>query len=229
MSADPNRMREETAMTRDRSARVRARRPLFLGAVALVLTTGTFLACGSDEPNPAPPSVDGGGGDETTLPTDDASIDADATPIDDGGMTNLDAPGDDADAATRQDAAVIEEGGTCPGANPCDCDNDGYEAATEACGGTACDDFDPLRHPNQGYVVEPPPSGADGNWDCKDPIEKQYVVKLNCATLLGLGCPAAQGFRTDPACGTVADYYQCKPGLLSCNPVKIGTRRQGCK
>jgi len=221
-------MREETAMTRQRSARARARRPSFLGflgAVALLMT-GTFLACGSDDPTPAPASVDGGG-DEFSSPADDAS--SDAAPIDDGGMTSFDAPGDDADAASREDAARIEEGGTCPGANPCDCDNDGYEAANEACGGTDCDDLDPLRHPNQGYVVEPPAPGEDGNWDCKDPIEKQYVTRLNCVTLLGLGCPAAQGYRNDPPCGTVADYYQCKPGLLSCNPVKIGTRRQGCK
>ena len=161
---------------------------------------------------------------------DGASSDADAAPIGDGGMTNFDAPGDEADAATRQDAAKIEEGGACPGANPCDCDNDGYEAQGDACGGTDCDDLDPLRHPNQGYVAEPPGEGSDGNWDCKNPVEKQYVVKLNCAALLGLGCNAtAQGYLNDPPCGTVADYYRCKPALLSCLAEKVGTRRQGCK
>ncbi len=213
-------------MTREHPARVRARRPLFLGALALLVTTGTFLACGSDDPVPAPPGVDGGG-DEASSPDEDAS--SDAAPIDDGGVTDFDAPGDNADAATRQDAAKIEEGGTCPGLNPCDCDNDGYEAQGE-CGGTDCDDRDPLRYPNQGYVSEPLEPGSDGNWDCKDPVEKQYVVKLNCATLLGLNCNSkAEGFRDDPPCGTVADYYRCKPGLLACGAEKIGTRRQGCK
>lgn len=214
-------------MRLEQSARVRARRPLFLGAVALVLVTGGFAACGSDDPVVTPPSVDGGG-DETS-PADDASSDVDAAPIGDGGMTNLDAPGDDAEAATRQDAARIEEGGTCPGANPCDCDNDGYQSQTDACAGNDCDDLDPLRHPNQTYVAEPPDQGKDGDWDCKNPIEKQYVVKLNCAALLGLGCKPAQGYVNDPPCGSVADYYECRPGVLSCNAVKIGTRRQGCK
>ena len=212
------------------TARVRARRPLFLGAVALVVVTAGFVACGSDDPNVQPqPSVDGGGGDETSPTADGASPDVDATPIDDGGTTNFDAPGDDADAATREDAAKIEEGGTCPGANPCDCDNDGYESQAGSCTGDDCDDLDPLRHPNQTYVAEPPEQGSDGNWDCKNPIEKQYVVKLNCAALLGLGCKPAQGYMDDPPCGSVADYYECRPGVLSCNAVKIGTRRQGCK
>ena len=215
----------------EQSARVRARQPLFLCAVAMLVgTTAVFVACGSDEPNVTPePSVDGGGDETPSTTTEDASSGEDAAPIDDGGTTNFDAPGDDADAATRGDAAKIEEGGTCPGANPCDCDNDGYEAQSETCGGNDCDDLDGLRHPDQLYVSEPPDPGKDGDWDCKQPIEKQYVINLNCSALLGLGCKPAQGYVNDPPCGSLADYYECRPGLLSCNAVKIGTRRQGCK
>ena len=84
-------------------------------------------------------------------------------------------------------------------------------------------------HPNQTYIAEPPEPPNEGNWDCTDPIEKQYVVNLNCAALLGLGCKRAQGYVNDPPCGSVADYFECQPGALSCNAVKIGTRFQGCR
>ncbi len=211
------------------SGRVGARRSLFLGALVLVAAAGGFIACGSDDPATPQPGLDAG--DETSSvdsSADSSASDVDADSITDAGM-NFDAPGDDVDAATREDAAKIEEGGTCPGANPCDCDNDGYQSQAGTCGGDDCDDLDPLRHPNQTYVAEPPEPGADGNWDCKDPIEKQYVTNLKCATLLGLGCPSAQGYLGDPPCGTVADYYECRSALLACNAVKIGTRRQGCK
>lgn len=164
--------------------------------------------------------------DDATTPEGGSQIDAptDAIP------PNLDAPGDDVEAGVREDGqAKVDAAAPCPGSNPCDCDNDGFEAEGDACNGTDCDDRDPLIHPSQNYIATPPDPPNEGNWDCTDPIEKQYVVNLNCATLLGLGCPAAQGYRDDPPCGSVADYYQCQSGLLSCNPVKIGTRRQGCK
>jgi len=149
--------------------------------------------------------------------------DADSA-VTDGPASNVDAPGDSVEAGTRQDGqAKIEADAACPGANPCDCDNDGYQAEGDACAGNDCDDRDPLVHPNQGYVVEPPEPPNEGNWDCVDPIEKQYVYNLNCAALGGSG----EGFRDDPACGAKADYYKCTGVLFGSE--MIGERRQGCK
>jgi len=137
---------------------------------------------------------------------------------------NADAPGDEVEAGVRQDGqARIDADAPCPGANPCDCDNDGYEGKAEGCAGDDCDDRDPVIHPNQGYISEPPEPPNEGNWDCTDPIEKQYVYNLNCGALGGTG----EGFRDDPACGAVADYYECTGFLFGSR--KIGTRRQGCK
>jgi len=138
--------------------------------------------------------------------------------------SNIDAPGDEVEAGVREDGqAKVPPDAACPGANPCDCDNDGYQAEGEDCGGDDCDDRDPLVHPDQIYISEPPEPPNEGNWDCTDPIEKQYVYNLSCSVLGGTG----EGFRDDPPCGVVSDYYRCT-GLLF-GSTKIGTRRQGCR
>ena len=155
-----------------------------------------------------------------TAPEGGAELDAPADVI----GANLDAPGDEVEAGVRRDGeAKLDVDAACPGPNQCDCDNDGFEAEGEACGGTDCDDRDPLIHPGQGYVAEPPEPPNEGNWDCKDPVEKQYVYNLTCGVLGGTG----EGFRGDPACGEEADYYRCTGVLFS--SAKNGTRRQGCK
>jgi hypothetical protein len=195
--------------------------------VAMLLGSATAfaIACGF-------PDVRFGEFDDVDVEAPDGEVDggdgadgADAEMASDARTSNADAPGDDVEAGTRQDGQAKIDGSTaCPGANPCDCDNDGYEAQGASCGGTDCDDFDPLIHPNQDhYIAEPPEPPNVGNWDCTDPIEKQYPFKLSCGALGGRG----EGFRNDPACGVEADYYRCTGFLFGSE--KIGTRRQGCR
>ncbi len=159
--------------------------------------------------------------DDVDGTTPEAGSEMDASS--DAAPSNVDAPGDEVEAGTRQDGqSKIEPDASCPG-NPCDCDNDGYLAEGDTCQGNDCDDRDPLIHPNQGYISEPPEPPNEGNWDCTDPIEKQYVYNMNCGVLGGSG----EGFLGDPACGVVADFYRCTGVLFG--STKIGTRRQGCK
>ena len=58
-----------------------------------------------------------------------------------------------------------------PPAPSCDADNDGYKAATHACGGNDCDDGDPERHPGGvEFCSGTLPSGrsaADHDEDCQ--------------------------------------------------------------
>jgi hypothetical protein len=197
-----------------------------LAVAAMVLA----IACGDDDVAPIPPFDGGDTGAATgdAAPASEAAADAAAdAPVVDAPAPR-DAPGDDVEAATRQDAAKIEPDAACKSSNPCDCDNDGYQSL--ACDASDCDDRDPLVHPNQTYVAEPPPPPNQGNWDCTGGVEKQYTFNLTCATLpLGLSCNTAEGFVGDPACGEVADYYRCKQAVLSCTAEKVGERRQGCR
>jgi hypothetical protein len=154
-------------------------------------------------------------------------------PSDAGGQiaeeTNVEAGGRPPALMAAVGVHRLGEAFPCASSNPCDCDGDGYLAKTATCGGNDCDDSDRRVHPKQDFVDEPPESGHTGDWDCSGGIEKQYVHKLDCKTLLGLECNAsAQGFVDDPPCGALADYYQCAPTLLACEPSKIGQRRQAC-
>ena len=135
------------------------------------------------------------------------------------------------EAGTRKDGeAKLPEDASCLSADPCDCDNDGYIAKSDACaGGNDCDDRDPAVHPNQTFMAESAEPPNVGDWDCSGNVEKQYVTNLKCPSVLGLACSSTQGFLGDPPCGAEIDYYACQSGLLSCTPGKIGTRRQGCK
>jgi len=216
------------------SPRIKTTHRLKLVALAAFAGAMVMAACGDDDDGVTPPaSVDGGqdgGGDETSEDSGDGGDGGGGGDATDA-LVIFDAPGDDVEAATRQDAAKLEAGAPCQAANPCDCDNDGYEAEGGTCAGNDCDDRDGLRHPNQTYVIEPPDPGKDGNWDCVNPIQKQYVEGLDCSTLLGLNCnTSAQGFTAKSvACGEEADYYQCQQSGLACVASKMGKRRQGCK
>lgn len=186
---------------------------MFAAALLLATASSIAFACGF-------PDVRFGELDAVDGAAPEGGADADARA---DATSNADAPGDEIEAGVRQDGqAKVDADAACPGADPCDCDNDGYRAEGD-CAGNDCDDRDPLVHPNQTYIAEPPEPPNEGNWDCTDPIEKQYVFNLNCSVLGGSG----EGFRDDPGCGVVSDYYRCTGVLFGSQ--KIGTRRQGCK
>ena len=204
-------------MRTTRRSRRNGRRLLSVAAFAFA-ASAVAIACGF-------PDVRFGVVDDVDETTPEAGVDGaeiDAPPDVIG--ANLDAPGDEVEAGVRQDGqAKVDADAPCPG-NPCDCDNDGYEGDGDGCSGDDCDDRDPLVHPNQTYIAEPPEPPNEGNWDCTDPIEKQYVYNLSCGAVGGAG---AEGFRNDPGCGVVADFYRCTGLLFGFE--KVGTRRQGCR
>lgn len=211
-----------------------ARPRMILWAFVLSAPMVGLGACGSEH-NAAPLAAeDGGTEDDPLLPEKDGQSDAAAEELDAASM-NLDAPGDEVEAAVRTDGGeVLAPDESCRGTNPCDCDNDGYEGVGEGCSGEDCDDRDPLRFPGQTFVAVKPEDGKDGNWDCSDPIEKQYATNLSCGLLGLLLCTSGtQGFTSDPPCGTEAPFYQCSTSLvglnLTCAPVEVGKRRQGCR
>ena len=193
----------------------RGGRRLFTAAVLLASFSSIGFACGF--PDVRFGDIDDIDGTSSEAGASDVHARSDAP-------SNFDAPGDEVEAGVRQDGqAKVDPDAACPGTNPCDCDNDGYQAEGDACAGNDCDDRDPLVHPNQIYIADPPEPPNEGNWDCTDPIEKQYLFNLNCSLLGGSG----EGFRDDPGCGAMSDYYRCTGFLFGSE--KIGTRRQGCR
>lgn len=162
----------------------------------------------------------------------DASVDAlqDAS-SEEAGNDNSDT--DDAgkyqDAMGREDAARVDEAGC---ATPCNCDKDSYyNSLCDTDGGADCDDFDPLIHPQQGFVSAKWESTSHfpaGDWDCNGGVLKQYPHNVSCS--ISLGACVGEGFQGDPACGETADYFACQ-GTVLCSLVKTADspRTQGCK
>lgn len=186
---------------------------------------------GSDAPT-APPSSEGGSdaGKDVVLPPDvDPNFNPDASH----------------DAATRDDASVIERpdggdggAGGCGsgGGSSCDCDDD--DSKNSSCASTTadCDDFDPLVKPGQGFVAAAwdtrSPWQPQHDWNCDGTVTKQYPYGVTC----GLLANCSQGFATDVACGQSGTYNFCEevlpllPGLpIICRVKSTETRTQGCK
>ncbi len=147
-----------------------------------------------------------------TFPTvtfTDASTSLDASAVE----ASLDA----ADEAS--DAMPPSEGGE--GGNPCDKDNDTYIA--ESCGGTDCDDNDPLVHPGQTFQTIIPDAGSNfGDWNCDGVVEKEFPT-MSCNIAV---CGNTEGFAIAEGCGVTGQYETCS-GL--CAYADAGARTQGCR
>jgi hypothetical protein len=191
-----------------------------LGAAAIV------AACTFPEVTFAPDVV---GGDAAGGSSNDSG--------DTGDAPAADASGDAAilEAATRDEASAPIPDGSCL-ATDCDCDKDLAPRAQCDAGASSgkavdCDDLDPLRRPNAPLTGEVPPAGQvpAGDWDCDGKVEKAYPTNLKCTKTLTGACTGGQGFKSDPGCGELADYFRCQASGLTCAAVYIDSRKQLCK
>ena len=147
---------------------------------------------------------------------DPALVAGDASVVIDGGPDSPVAQNDASD--TGVDAP--------PCTKPCDCDEDGFLAIE--CDGGDCDDRDPRRNPNAGFVLDPPPLDKHkGDWNCNGVVEKEGDAGTSCAGLGAVDCPNREGFEADPACGQTANYIRCS-FALSCTPT-VSTKPRGCR
>ncbi|HVH46016.1 MAG TPA: hypothetical protein VM925_26890 [Labilithrix sp.] len=194
-------------------------------AVVLVTTSAAFAACSSD-PASVDAAIEAGvleaGADVEVAPPVDAGAGVDAVVHDAG----------DPGALIEKDAGQkIDASGCQP--NDCDCDNDGYNdlqktGCADAGGEEDCDDSDSRTRPNQSFL-EIPGEVLNGNWNCKNGVEKLFATNVSCG-LLALGaCDGIQGFSGDPACGSEGEYVFCKSTLVLCGIGSTTTRKQACK
>jgi hypothetical protein len=190
------------------------------------------IASACSFPEPALVPGEGGAtesGSQDGQPTESAPSDAGLVDsvfsID--GNENVDPEGGAQEASTRPDGAALVDAAGCP--DKCDCDGDGVRSDNPSCGptGADCNDLDPFV-PHDGFVADPPPPGADGDWDCDGTVTKQFPVNVNCGVLSD--CNAA-GFTGDPACGTFGQFVTCAPTLvpLVCKDGGVKLLTQGCR
>ncbi len=142
--------------------------------------------------------------------------------------------GDAGDDAGVSDAAA--DGGPTPeagggdagdgGPDPCDRDQDGHRANTQACGGDDCNDNDARIHPGAGFVHDVPDAALLGDWNCDGTVDKEYPA-VSCSQI-STNCGSAMGFVIDPGCGETGAFVQCT-GTIACTGADAGTRVQGCK
>lgn len=69
--------------------------------------------------------------------------------------------GDTGSSTDSGDTDTTDSGDTDTNADPCDMDDDGFVALSDACGGTDCDDSDPAVHPGSSEFI-----GDDVDQDC---------------------------------------------------------------
>jgi hypothetical protein len=113
--------------------------------------------------------------------------------------------------------------------NPCDCDGDGDNAATEECDfdGGDCNDHDPLVNSKQTmWFTTPGSNGWDYNCDGKD--EYEYTDPLSCG-FANCDTSTQKWTGSAPDCGQAGPYATCSGNVIICNdgPV-LGMRTQGC-
>ena len=123
------------------------------------------------------------------------------------------------------DVIVVSDAGDAGAeANPCDMDNDGYEAEGGACGGNDCNDNDPRVNPGQkNFLTDVPDAFPWGDWNCDGNAEKEWPL-VAC----GLTSCNAQTFTTNTGCGITNPFVTCTTPV-TCAAVDAGTRTQGCR
>jgi hypothetical protein len=205
------------------------RRSILFGVI-VASVIGLIYACGFPDPEVRSGNESETGADANADANDPNASDVfaiDANEVDqqvsiDGASPDalivVDAGGPKIDATTGCDA-------------DCDCDNDGFDRPN--CGsGTGekdCDDLDPRVRPDQGFLEIPGEPPRNGDWNCKNGIEKLYPSNVSCG-LLALGaCNGVQGFKNDPACGKSDTYVFCKATLVLCGEGATQVRTQACK
>lgn len=127
-------------------------------------------------------------------------------------------------------------GGSLGGAggctNPCDCDGDGATAIS--CGGTDCDDSDPLVYKDEPVYYATPSLHHGFDYDCNGnfDIDPKINKQQNCGALSLVDCNTATNGFLNPIgeCGTTGDWGTCMTtSLLTCAAQKTGTMQVVCK
>ncbi len=200
-------------------------RPVVAGGL---VSCGLLVACGK---------VAGDSEEGRVVGLSDAGSDAAAAASD--SSTAADAlPYLEVDASKRTDATVrVEDMSACATRTPCDCDGDGF--ADVACGADAgtlkpgdCDDLDPLRFPGQGFVMDPPPPGHDGDWNCDGIEEVLPAMPPACTRPPNVCLVGERGFSGRGRCGEVEDLRECGHDPLQpsgCGPLLVGQARRPCR
>ncbi|APR75044.1 Hypothetical protein A7982_00390 [Minicystis rosea] len=133
-------------------------------------------------------------------------------------------------SATSSSAA---SGGSSSSGGCCDCDGD-HVNAIGPCGGTDCDDHNPLAYPGEPvFYAEANDDPAIGfDWDCNGQLEQNpdLLKTVDCG-LLGLPCASGEGYlaTVPPACGKSAPWGKCKQNGLGCVPMPIVDRVMTCR
>lgn len=120
------------------------------------------------------------------------------------------------DATRRSDATALVTKDNCVSDAACDCDGDGFLSDKCDAGGKAgddCDDFDPLRKPDAGFVNE---ETSNGDWNCDGTVtyDPPLVPRGNegCNGNTG-SCRQDAVFVDPPKCGTNGTLFQCSGAI----------------
>jgi hypothetical protein len=184
------------------------RKLLVVGSTVLVTLCAIGAACTfPDQPEFTPGGTTGeGGGPEGSTGDADASSDV-------SNDIQIRVDGGDPDALIEKG-----DGGTkidITGCTTCDCDGDGFNKHSNDAGCDAgeddCDDTDTRIRPDRSYNETPEEPPRNGDWNCKNGVERFYKQGINCGSLgRGAACDALFGFTDTPKCGATGTFVTCK-------------------
>jgi hypothetical protein len=135
--------------------------------------------------------------------------------------------------STTSTTIIVDADAGCDSGKPCDCDGDGYNAATPECNhdGGDCDDHDALVHPGQMMWFTTPSEHGLWDYNCNGAKEYEIPSTLSCTgvTSCDPNTTAWHG-TTVPDCGMSGQAGVCMAyGLTSlmCKEALSGAT-QGC-
>ena len=140
------------------------------------------------------------------------------------------------------DAQIVKDAGKkvdASGCVSCDCDGDGFndtmKAGCQDAGGEYdCDDTDTTTRPDQGFNTTPPYPPRNGDWNCKNGVERFYKSGIDCPNTAVASCDGTFGFSDNPSCAGQGTFVTCKvsgtiPILQTCIVGSQALATQACK
>lgn len=180
---------------------------------------------GKDSASESSSGSSSGSGDDSSSSSSGMDAQVDSHTSGDGSSSGDSATPDGPGLDAPQDTYVVMIDAP-PDSPLCDVDLDGF-LGRQCPGGTDCCDTDWSAKPGQTMFFTSADMCGSFDYNCDNMIETETKVNVTCSGL-ATSCVGQPGFTSNPACGTMAPFYNCLPSGLGCSDQSSMTVAQAC-